>query len=375
VTPAAAFTAFDHACMAEALALARRGLRTTTPNPRVGCVLARDGAVVGRGWHERAGGPHAEIHALGDAGERARGATAYVTLEPCAHRGRTGPCADALVEAGVRTVIIAVRDPNPRVNGGGMATLIEAGIETREGLMAEEGRALNPGFLSRMERGRPWVRVKLAQSLDGRTALANGNSQWITGDAARDDVQRWRASACAILTGVGTVLADDPSLNVRLGDEPRQPLRVIVDSRWRTPAGARTLGLPGPVLVAGLDSLDIPSPLAGVAECLPLPGVEDPLDGVPRVDLTALLAELARREINEVHVEAGGTLSGALLRASLLDELLLYQATCLLGDAGRPSFLLGELDDMGKRPAFTWQERVMVGNDLRMRLAPPYREV
>lgn len=361
--------------MAEALGLARRGLRSTTPNPRVGCVLARDGAIVGRGWHVQAGGPHAEIHALQDAGTRARGATAYVTLEPCAHRGRTGPCALALVEAGVRTVIVAVRDPNPRVNGGGLSMLAEAGIETREGLMAEAGRALNPGFLSRMERGRPWVRVKLAQSLDGRTALANGDSRWITGDAARNDVQQWRASACAILTGVGTILADDPSLNVRLGDDARQPLRVIVDSHWRTPPDARTLGLPGAVLVAGLDSVDVPGPLKAAAECVSLPGRPDPLDGVRRVDLALLLAELGRREINEVHVEAGGTLSGALLRASLLDELLLYQATCLLGDAGRPSFLLGELVDMSDRPAFTWQERVMVGDDLRMRLAPPYREV
>lgn len=369
------FSAFDHACMAEALTLARRGLYSTMPNPRVGCVLARGGEVVGRGWHERAGSPHAEIHALEAAGERADGATAYVTLEPCVHRGRTGPCADALIAAGVRAVVVAVPDPNPAVNGGGLARLAAHGIETRVGLLAPQGRALNPGFLSRMERGRPWVRVKLAQSLDGRTALANGDSQWITGAAAREDVQRWRARACAILTGVGTVLADDPSLNVRLDDRESQPLRVIVDSRWRTPPEAKTLSLPGRVLIAGLEDESIPPALSAVAECLPLPCAEDPLAEVPRVNLEALLAELARREVNEVHVEAGGTLSGALLRAALLDELLLYQATCLLGDAGRPSFLLGGLEDMAGRPEFRGLERVAVGDDLRMRLAPPYREV
>ena len=375
MTPAGDFTAFDHACMAEAMVLARRGLRSTMPNPRVGCVLARDGEVVGRGWHERAGGAHAEIHALEDAGDRARGATAYVTLEPCVHQGRTGPCADALVEAGVGAVVVAVRDPNPAVNGGGLARLASAGVDTRVGLLEGEGRALNPGFLSRMERGRPWVRVKVAQSLDGRTALANGHSQWITGPAAREDVQRWRSRACVILTGVGTVLADDPSLDVRLPDASRQPLRVIVDSRWRTPSNAKTLSLPGPVLVVGLDSAPIPPALSAAAECLSLPGETDPVAGVRRVDLEARLAELARRGVNEGHVEAGGTLNGALLRSGLLDELLIYQAACLLGDAGRPSFLLGVLEAMKDRPAFRTLDRVAVGDDLRMRLAPPYREV
>jgi diaminohydroxyphosphoribosylaminopyrimidine deaminase/5-amino-6-(5-phosphoribosylamino)uracil reductase len=376
VTPAEHFTAFDHACMAEALVLARRGLRSTMPNPRVGCVLARDGEVVGRGWHEHAGGPHAEVHALEDAGRRARGAAAYVTLEPCAHQGRTGPCADALIQAGVQAVVAAVRDPNPSVNGGGLARLAAAGVDTRVGLLEEQGRALNPGFLSRMERGRPWVRVKLAQSLDGRTALASGESQWITGAAAREDVQRWRSRACAILTGVGTVLVDDPSLNVRLPDAPRQPLRVIVDSRWRTPPNARTLSLPGDVLIVGLNSAPIPPALSAAAECLSLPAAADPIaGGALRVDLEALLDELARREINEVHVEAGGTLNGALLRATLLDELLVYQADLLLGDAGRPSFLLGVLGAMEERPQFRALERVAVGDDLRMRLAPPYREV
>lgn len=369
------FSPFDHACMAEALALARRGLATTMPNPRVGCVLARDGQVLGRGWHRAAGGPHAEVHALEAAGEGARGATAYVTLEPCAHRGRTGPCADALVDAGIARVVVAVGDPNPAVNGGGLARLAAAGIDTQVGLMEAEGRTLNAGFLSRMERGRPWVRVKLAQSLDGRTALANGDSRWITGAPAREDVQRWRAQACVILTGVGTVLADDPSLNVRRGDPERQPLRVIVDSRWRTPADAKTLSLPGGVLIAGLATESIPRDLSAVAECQPLPGTDASPTGARRVDLAALMEELARREVNEVHVEAGGTLSGALLRASLLDEVLLYQASCLLGEAGRPSFELGVLEDMAERPELTCFERVLVGDDLRMRLLPPYREV
>lgn len=387
------FSAFDYRCMAEAITLARRGLRTSMPNPRVGCVLARDGQIVGRGWHERTGGPHAEVVALRDAGQAAQGATAYVTLEPCAHHGRTAPCAEALIAAGVRSVVSALADPNPRVDGGGLATLDAAGIETRTGLMAEAARALNPGFLSRMERGRPWVRVKLAQSLDGRTALANGHSQWITGPAARADVQRWRARSCAVLTGVGTVLADDPALTQRIRGLERQPLRVIADSRWRTPPTAKTLGLSGTVLVAGRADLVPPADLQAAAECLLLPAVEDrdaeqhgkrdgkgdgkgncERDG-KRIDLEALLRALAKREINEVHVEAGGVLCGALLRRGLVDELLLYQAPCLLGEDGLPTFELGGLDTMAARPTLRLLERVAVGDDLRMRLAPQDSEV
>lgn len=355
--------------MAEAITLARRGLQTCMPNPRVGCVLARDGRVVGRGWHERTGGPHAEVVALRDAGQEARGATAYVTLEPCAHHGRTAPCAAALIDAGVGSVVAALADPNPRVDGGGLAALSAAGIETRTGLMAGAARQLNPGFLSRMERGRPWVRIKLAQSLDGRTALANGRSQWITGPAARADVQRWRARSCAILTGIGTVLADDPALNQRVGGLERQPLRVIADSRWRTPPTAKTLGLPGPVLVAGREDRRPPAELLNAAECLSLPVSGD------RIDLQALLCALAEREINEVHVEAGGVLCGALLRRGLVDEVLIYQAACLLGETGLPTFELGGLERMAARPTFRLLERVAVGDDLRMRLAPQDCEV
>jgi diaminohydroxyphosphoribosylaminopyrimidine deaminase/5-amino-6-(5-phosphoribosylamino)uracil reductase len=362
------FNAFDHRCMAEAIALARRGLNTTSPNPRVGCVLARDGKVVGRGWHEFAGGPHAEVAALADAGAEAAGATAYVTLEPCNHAGRTGPCSEALLSAGVAEVVAAVRDPNPHVSGAGLERLAAAGVRTRHGLLAVQARALNPGFFSRMERGRPWVRVKLAQSLDGRTALADGASQWITGAAARGDVQQWRARACAVLTGVGTVLADDPSLDLRLDGATRQPLRVIVDSRWRTPPRAKTLALPGAVLIAGRNDREPSAELVERAECVGLPA-----DG-ERVDLGALLEMLAAREINEVHVEAGGTLCGALLRQELLDELLLYQAACLLGEDGLPTFILGGPARMEERPEFRVLERIPVGNDLRMRLAPPYRE-
>ena len=347
------------------------------PNPRVGCVLAQSGPdgggdIVGRGWHEFAGGPHAEVDALQEAGDLARGATAYVTLEPCAHQGRTAPCADALISAGVRRVIVGSIDPNPRVDGGGLRSLEASGIETESGLMAPECRALNPGFFSRMERGRPWVRLKIAQSLDGRTALADGTSQWITGPAARADVQRWRARASALLTGVGTVLADDPSLTVRdpeSGEDlqaDRQPLRVIADSRWRTPPGAKTLSLPGSVLIAGCGGGNAPHGLNQVAECIPMPSQAG------RVDLEALLAVLAEREVNEVHVEAGGQLCGALLSQGLADEVLIYQSSCLLGEAGLPSFDLGGIDRMEDRPELRLLESVAVGDDLRMRLAPPH---
>ncbi|MEJ2481478.1 MAG: bifunctional diaminohydroxyphosphoribosylaminopyrimidine deaminase/5-amino-6-(5-phosphoribosylamino)uracil reductase RibD, partial [Acidihalobacter sp.] len=321
------FSASDSAHMARALQLARRGLYTTHPNPRVGCVVVRDGEVVGEGWHERTGEPHAEVHALRAAGEGARGAIAYVTLEPCSHYGRTPPCSDALLEAGVARVVVAMRDPNPRVAGQGLARLAAAGVETASGLMEAEARALNPGFISRMERGRPWVRVKSAMSLDGRTAMASGESQWITGAEARADVQRWRAQADAVLTGSGTVLGDDPSLNVRLAaadlgieGDVRQPLRVVLDTKLSTPPGARMFGLPGKVLlfaaegaVARRGALE-----ASGAEICEVPADESGLD------LEAMLRELGAREINEVHVEAGARLSGALITAGLVDELVLY---------------------------------------------------
>lgn len=239
------FTADDHRYMTRALELARRGLYTTHPNPRVGCVLVKEGAIVGEGWHVRAGESHAEVLALQQAGDRARGAAVYVTLEPCAHQGRTPPCSEALIRAGVSRVIAAVRDPDPRVAGKGLARLQDAGIETQTGLLAEEARALNAGFFQRLDARRPWVRLKLAMSLDGRTALASGQSHWITGEAARRDVQYWRAQSSAVLTGIGTVLADNPRLNVRLSGDWRQPVRVVLDTRLRISPDARLLGLPG----------------------------------------------------------------------------------------------------------------------------------
>lgn len=355
------FSASDHQHMAQALRLAARGLYTTSPNPRVGCVIVRGEQVVGEGWHERAGEPHAEVHALRQAGELARGATAYVTLEPCSHYGRTPPCADALIQAGVGRVVVAMQDPNPLVAGRGLALLREHGIETAAGLMEPQARDLNPGFISRMERQRPWVRAKIAASLDGRTALANGASQWITGAAARRDGQRWRARACAILTGVGTVLADNPRLTVRELDIGRQPLRVIVDSRLRTPLSAAALQ-DGALIVCCDDSLLQAASLRAVgAEVLALPG------GDGMVDLEALLVELGRRNVNELHIEAGARLTGELLRLKRVDELLLYFAPTLLGSAGRGMFDFPALTEMHQRIDLDILELSHVGQDIRLR--------
>lgn len=363
------FTPFDHECMAEALRLAERGSSSCQPNPRVGCIIARQGKVVGRGWHERAGEEHAEVRALTDAGAQARGATAYVTLEPCSHHGRTPPCTQALIDAGVGEVIAATADPNMQVDGQGFEQLQASGIRVRHGLMAGQARELNPGFFSRLKRQRPWVRVKMAHSLDGRTALRNGQSQWISSAESRADVQSWRARSCAILTGIGTLLADDPSLNVRTPDAVRQPLRVIVDSQWRTPGSARTLQLPGRVLVAGREDLAAPSALASATvELLPLPQHQE------RVELESLFRELARRELNEVQVEAGAVLAGALLKARLVDEILLYQAPSLLGGDARGMFALGDLEDMSQRVQLEWVDADRVGPDWRLRLRPVYGE-
>ena len=359
------FSAADHGYMAQALRLAERGLDTTSPNPRVGCVLVRDGAVVGEGWHERAGGPHAEVHALRQAGERARGATAYVSLEPCSHHGRTPPCANALIDAGVARVVAAMTDPNPQVAGQGIQLLTLAGIRAEVGLMADAARELNIGFVARMTRGRPWLRLKTASSLDGKTALENGTSKWLTGPAARQDVQRWRARACAILTGSGTVLADDPEMNVRLAGASRQPLRVVVDSALRTPPSARILA-GGGVLVAcaDIDPERAAALAATGAEVIRLPGP----DG--RVDLAALMAELARRGVNELHVEAGATLNGALLAAGLVDEWVAYMAPLVIGHQARGLFDLPTLTDMAGRRGFDLRDIALVGGDLRLVLRP-----
>ena len=359
------FSAADHQHMTQALRLAERGLYTTTPNPRVGCVIVKDGEVTGEGWHERAGEPHAEVLALRQAGELARGATAYVTLEPCSHHGRTPPCTDALIAAGVAQVVVAMPDPNPKVSGSGLAQLQAQGIAVAAGLMEAQARDLNPGFISRMERQRPWVRTKIAASLDGRTALENGVSQWITSDAARRDVQHWRARSCAILTGVGTVLADDPKLNVREADIGRQPLQVVVDSQLRLPPSAAMVQGGGVLVVCCDDSTPQAAALrAAGAEVLALPG-----DG-NMVDLPTLLVELARRGINELHVEAGATLNGALLRLGLVDELLLYFAPTLLGSSARGMFDFPALTEMAQRTDLDILSLDRVGQDIRIRARP-----
>ena len=369
-----AFTEQDRAHMRRALELAALGLTTTHPNPRVGCVLVQGGAVVGEGWHRAAGEPHAEALALAAAGESARGATAYVTLEPCAHYGRTPPCADALIAAGVSQVIYASADPDPRVDGAGAARLRAAGIRVRGGLLAAAADELNAGFISRLRRGRPFVRLKIAASLDGRTALANGASQWISSEAARADVQHWRARSDAILTGIGTVLADDPRLTVRLGDAAqRQPLRVVLDSRLRLPRSAQVLNSPGKALIfsrrdAVGAELAVAAQAAMQGDGIGLEWLESTGAGL---DLAGALAHLAQaQQINELLVEAGATLSGALLRLRLVDELLIYQAPVLLGQDARALAQLPALSVLADAPRFQLVELAVVGGDLRMRLRP-----
>jgi diaminohydroxyphosphoribosylaminopyrimidine deaminase / 5-amino-6-(5-phosphoribosylamino)uracil reductase len=351
----------DSRWMARALQLAELGLYSTSPNPRVGCVLVADEDIVGSGWHRRAGEAHAEVHALREAGSRARGATAYVTLEPCSHHGRTPPCADALIAAGVARVVVAVQDPNPKVAGEGLARLRAAGIAVDCGLMETAARELNSGFFARMARGTPWLRSKIAASLDGRTALANGASQWITGEAARRDVQHWRARSCAVLTGIATVLADDARLNVRDIATERPPLRVVLDSKLRLPLNARILQ-GGNVLVYA--AVNDPERAAALEQAGATVTVLPDRNG--QVDLRAVLRDLARRDCNEVLLEAGNTLNGAMLRAGLVDEMLLYVAPQLLGDSARGLAQLGELTDLEQRVDLKWQDVRQVGNDLRI---------
>ncbi|GAB3378909.1 bifunctional diaminohydroxyphosphoribosylaminopyrimidine deaminase/5-amino-6-(5-phosphoribosylamino)uracil reductase RibD [Lysobacter fragariae] len=359
-----AFTATDHLMMARALRLAERGAYTTRPNPMVGCVIAQGDAIVGEGFHAKAGEPHAEIFALQAAGERAKGATAYVTLEPCAHTGKTGPCADALIAAGVGSVVAAMRDPFPQVDGAGFAKLQAAGIQVRSGLMETQARDLNHGWLSRIERGRPWVRVKLATSLDGRSALASGESKWISGEASRKDVQRWRARAGAILTGAGTVLIDDPHLTVRLGDDTpfQPPLRVVLDPGLATVARGHVRDGEAPTLY--IHAPDAKPPRGVDAQMAAAPVIEG------RFDLAAVLKLLAQHEINEVQVEAGATLAGALLAAGLVDEILLYVAPLLLGERARPLFDGLRIDEMTQRLNLTIVEARSIGTDSRLLLRP-----
>jgi diaminohydroxyphosphoribosylaminopyrimidine deaminase/5-amino-6-(5-phosphoribosylamino)uracil reductase len=355
--------------MRRALELARQGLYSTAPNPAVGCAIVRWGQVIGEGFHERAGEAHAEVAALDEAGEAAAGATAYVTLEPCAHHGRTPPCADALIAARLGRVVVAMADPNPDVNGAGLRRLAEAGIAVSAGLMADEAAEINRGFVCRMTTGRPWVTLKLGASLDGRTALANGTSKWITGEAARADVQRLRARASAIVTGSGTVVADDPMLTVRdprFDLRGRRPLRVVLDTALRTPSASQLLSFAGSTLIL---TRDAQSPLA-----VPLREAGARVEQVPGscqgLDLEAVLTRLAELECNEVLVEAGPTLAGEFVRQGLVDELVVYMAPVLLGHAARSLFNMPELERMCDRCEFEWRDVERVGDDLRLTLRP-----
>lgn len=363
------FTNADHEYMSLALLLAERGLYTTTPNPRVGCVLVNNGQIIGQGAHLKAGEPHAEIMALRDAEAKfpnlIQGADAYVTLEPCCHFGRTPPCTDALIKAGVNRVIVAMQDPNPQVAGNGLAKLAAAGIETQHGLMETQARELNAGFISRMTQKRPFVRVKIAASLDGKTALANGESKWITGEAARKDVQHWRARSCAILTGIGTVLADHPKMNVRHIPNARQPLRVVVDSQLRISPQAE-------ILAGGNTLIAYVSDVERKAEALSKSGAElikvESSEG--KVCLKQLLSHLAERGINEVMVEAGQTLNGALLTLNLVDEFVFYYAPTLLGSNARGMVAIPALESMQNRNELCLIEVRQFGQDIRVRAKP-----
>ena len=351
----------DQNFMRRALLLAERGLYTTTPNPRVGCVIVYNGNVVGEGWHAYAGGPHAEIVALRDAGASTHGATLYVTLEPCHHHGRTPPCDAALIEAGIKRVVTAMRDPDKRTGGQGLALLSRAGIAVECGVLEQEARDLNIGFVSRHTRGRPWVRMKIAASLDGKTALANGASRWITGAKARADGHHWRARACAILTGIGTVRDDDPELTVRDVQTSRQPLRVIVDSRLETPLDAKILERGNVLIVAAVtDTAKAAEFRSRGAEVIVLPNVSG------KVDLPALLTELGKRQINELHVEAGHKLNGSLISENCADELLVYYAPCLLGSGARSMAELSEVSDLDARRRLTIQDTRSIGDDVRV---------
>lgn len=351
--------------MTKALQLAAQGKFTTKPNPRVGCVLVKNGEVIGEGFHEKAGQAHAEINALKNATTDVRGSTAYVTLEPCSHHGRTPPCCEALISAGISRLVVAMTDPNPLVSGRGLARCQEAGIEITCDVLRADAEKLNRGFISRMTRKRPFVQSKIAMSLDGKTALENGESQWITSPQARSDVHLFRAESSAILTGIGTVLADNPSLNARVDFECVQPIRVILDSTLQMPLDCKMAELAGRTLILTCsEEIQKQKRLNDVGfETYVLPS----LNG--RLDLNAVMAFLATQEVNTVFVEAGATLNGALLQAGLVDEWLIYMASCVLGDKGRGAFALESLQSMTQKKVLHWQDIRRVGEDLRLILA------
>lgn len=355
------FSSTDHACMSQALQLAEKGLFSTTPNPRVGCVVMRDNQVVGRGWHERAGQAHAEINALKQASATAKNATVYVTLEPCSHHGRTPPCVEALVHAGVAKVIVAMEDPNPLVSGKGCALLRQAGIEVQVGLMEAQATALNIGFVHRMQHKRPWIRLKVATSLDGKTALNNGVSQWITGEAARQDGHCWRARSCAMLTGIGTIKADDPQLTVRHIKTSRQPLRVVVDSRLELPLDAKLLQGGRAIIFSAVSNHEKFAALKDLGAT-----VIEISDANGDVDLVEMMRNLADLEVNELLVEAGSKLNGALVKARLADELIMFIAPQLLGNKAQGILNFHELTCLEQKSKLDIQDLRMVGQDIRI---------
>ncbi len=357
------FTAQDHQHMARALKLAYRGLYTTHPNPRVGCVIAKDNEILTEGWHQKAGGPHAEAHAIYQASTSLTGATAYVTLEPCSHQGCTPPCSDALIKAGISRVIIASTDPNPRVNGSGLDKLKQAGIIVNVGLLEDQARELNKGFFSLHEKFRPWIRLKTAASLDGRIAMASGESQWITGEFARLDGHKFRAQSAAILTGINTILADDPRLTVRIDSCERQPIRIILDSKLRTPVNSRLFESKGEILIFtceaenGEQALRLKDKGASVIQL-------DSENG--RLSITAVLDTLTSMSIWELHIEAGHILTGEFLKQDLVDELVIYLAPTLLGDAARGMFNIPGLEKLSQQKKVSWFDQRMIGDDLRL---------
>lgn len=356
------FTALDYEYMSHALRLAEKGLFTTSPNPRVGCVIVNGGKVVGTGWHERVGEPHAEIYALQEAGDLARGATVYVTLEPCSHHGRTPPCVDALIRAGVCKVVTAMDDPNPHVNGQGKERLQKAGIEIQTGLLADEAKQLNIGFVSRMRHGRPWVRTKIATSLDGRTALKNGKSQWITSESARQDGHKWRARSCAILTGISSVRKDDPQLTVRYIETSRQPIRIVVDSNLEIPLQAKLLQNADTTWIytvqTNKEKIHRLEDIGAHIVVLP--------DSVGKVDLKAMMVKLAEAGINELLVEAGPVLNGALVTAGLVDEIVFYFAPSLLGNSAQAMVAMPEITDLSEKYDLQMTDIRKIGVDIRL---------